>query len=175
MKKLFILLGIIILVLGVAFWGFKTWTKSHSPQTTTTFKTDDLEIKVSYSQPQKKGREIFGGLVPYGKVWRTGANEATTITFEPDVVVAGKPLASGTYTLWTIPDPNQWTIIFNKETGQWGTNYDEKQDVLRVSVPTATLPSTTENFTITIKSQSTGADIHLIWDQTDIIVPVKLQ
>lgn len=175
MKKLFILLGIIILVLAGAFWGFKTWTKSHSPQTTTTFKTDDLEIKVVYSQPQKKGRQIFGGLVPYGKVWRTGANEATTITFGQNVVVAGKPLASGTYTLWTIPDLNQWTIIFNKETGQWGTNYDEKQDILRVTVPSATLPSPTENFTIMIKPQSTGADIHLIWDQTDIVMPVTIQ
>ena len=92
------------------------------------------DVTIVYSRPGVKGRKIFGALVPYGQVWRTGANEATTIAFSDDVTIDGKPLPKGTYSLHTIPGANEWTIIFNKVANQWGSfTYDEKQDALRVT------------------------------------------
>ena len=92
-------------------------------------------IKTDYSSPGMKGRKIYGDLVPFGKVWRTGANEATTISFSDDVMINGQPLPKGTYSLHTIPGRDSWTIIFNKTANQWGSfNYDAAQDALRVTV-----------------------------------------
>lgn len=92
------------------------------------------DMTITYSRPGIKGRSVWGTLVPYGKVWRTGANEATTIAFTDDVEINGQKLPAGTYSLHTIPGPDQWTIIFNKVANQWGSfNYDEKQDALRVT------------------------------------------
>lgn len=93
------------------------------------------DVTITYSRPGVKGRVIWGGLVPYDKVWRTGANEATGITFSTDVKVNGQPLAAGTYSLHTIPTQGDWTVIFNKKADQWGSySYDEKEDALRVKV-----------------------------------------
>src|ERR1700756_1106585 len=92
-------------------------------------------ITITYHRPEVGGREIWGKTVPFGKVWRSGANENTTITFSDDVTVEGKPLAAGTYGLHTIPDKDQWTIIFSKNSTSWGSfSYDEKEDALRVTV-----------------------------------------
>lgn len=93
------------------------------------------EVKITYGRPSVRGREIFGGLVPYGEIWRTGANEATTISFSSPVQVEGKPLEKGTYSLFTIPGQNTWTVVFNDQPNQWGAyEYDSSQDVLRVEV-----------------------------------------
>jgi hypothetical protein len=94
------------------------------------------EVRITYGRPSVKGRTIFAedGLVPYGDVWRTGANEATTFSVSSDVTIAGEPLSAGTYSLYTIPGPDTWTIIFNNTANQWGTNYDESKDALRVEV-----------------------------------------
>jgi hypothetical protein len=92
------------------------------------------EVRITYGRPQVNDRTIFGGLVPYGEVWRTGANEATTFSVSSDVTIAGEPLSAGTYSLYTIPGPDTWTIIFNNTANQWGTNYDESKDALRVEV-----------------------------------------
>src|SRR5215469_16382403 len=93
------------------------------------------DITITYHRPEVGGREIWGKVVPYGKVWRAGANENTTITFTDDVSVEGKPLAAGTYGLHTIPDKDQWTIIFSKNSTSWGSfTYDQKEDALRVTV-----------------------------------------
>jgi Protein of unknown function (DUF2911). len=92
------------------------------------------EVRITYGRPQVKGREIFGGLVSYDEVWRTGANEATTFSVSSDVTVQGEPLSAGTYSLYTIPGPEAWTIIFNNVADQWGTNYDDSEDALRVEV-----------------------------------------
>jgi Protein of unknown function (DUF2911) len=92
------------------------------------------DVTITYSRPAARGRQIFGGLVPYGTVWRTGANEATTISFSDDVTINGQPLPKGTYSLHTIPGKDQWTIIFNKVDKQWGSfTYDQAQDALRVT------------------------------------------
>ncbi len=93
------------------------------------------DITVTYSRPGVKGRQIFGGLVPYGKVWRTGANTATQFAVTTDVTIEGKSLPAGTYSMHTIPGPDEWTIIFNKDAGQWGSfSYDQAKDALRVTV-----------------------------------------
>jgi len=96
---------------------------------------DGVEVELTYGRPNVKGRELWGALVPYGKVWRTGADEATTITFGGDVTVEGEELAAGSYSLFTIPGEDEWTMIFNEVAEQWGAyDYDEAKDVLRVTV-----------------------------------------
>ena len=94
---------------------------------------DGVTVTLEYGRPNVKGRTIWGGLVPYGKVWRTGADEATTITFSADVEIGGETLAAGTYSLYTEPGENEWTVIFNEVAEQWGTRYDAGQDALRVT------------------------------------------
>jgi hypothetical protein len=96
---------------------------------------DGVDVSLEYGRPNVNGRDIWGGLVPYGQVWRTGANEATTITFGSDVTVEGEALPAGTYSLFTIPGADEWTVIFNKTAAQWGAyDYDEGEDALRVTV-----------------------------------------
>ncbi len=94
---------------------------------------DGVTVTLEYGRPNVKGRTVWGDLVPYGKVWRTGADEATTITFSADVEIGGETLAAGTYGLFTLPGENEWTVIFNKVADQWGTRYDDGQDALRVT------------------------------------------
>ena len=100
------------------------------------------EVRLTYGRPSVNGRTIFAedGLVPYGEVWRTGANEATTISFSSDVTIEGESLSAGTYSLYTIPGADTWTIIFNNVANQWGTNYDESKDALRVEVSSESGP-----------------------------------
>ncbi len=98
------------------------------------------QVRITYGRPQVKGRTIFGELVPYNEVWRTGANEATTFSVSSDVTIEGEPLSAGTYSLYTIPGPDTWTIIFNNVANQWGTNYDESEDALRVEVSAESAP-----------------------------------
>lgn len=129
-------------------------------------------VKVSYGQPSKRGREIFGTLVPYGQVWRTGANEATEITFAKDTQFGGKPVKAGTYTLFTIPNEKEWTVILNSVTGQSGAFDYEKnkgKDVLSVKAPVQKLSSPTEKFTI----QVTDNALKILWDSTSASVALK--
>jgi len=105
-----------------------------SPKATLSQTIGFTDVTITYSRPSARGRDIFGGLVPYDKVWRTGANEATTISFSEDVTIDGQPLPKGTYSLHTIPGKDSWTIIFNKVANQWGSfSYDESKDALRVT------------------------------------------
>lgn len=136
--------------------------------------TDKPVAKVIYSRPQKKDREIFGKMIPYGKVWRTGANEATEIKFFQDVTLAGKKVAAGTYALFTIPEEKEWTIILNSALDVWGAySYDEKQDVLRVTAPATAAGGPVEYFTIQFADTGKGqADMLLAWDTTVVRVPV---
>jgi hypothetical protein len=131
--------------------------------------------RVTYSRPQKNGREIFGKLIPYGKVWRTGANEATEIKFFQDVELAGKKVKAGTYSLFTIPAEKDWTIILNSDVDYWGAySYDGKNDVIRVTAPATEMKNVVENFTIQFdsKGEKQGA-MRLAWDKTVVEVPIK--
>ena len=134
-------------------------------------------VEVSYSRPSMKGRTIFGDLVPYGKVWRTGANEATTITFGEDVTVGGKPVKAGKYGLLTIPNANEWTIIITKQTDVTSPSaYKESEDVARVTVPAESLPVTVETFMITFDNiTSSEMNMLLLWDKAVVAVPIKAE
>jgi hypothetical protein len=139
-----------------------------SPHDTVTTKN----ITVTYGRPYKKGRDIFGKLEPYGKVYRVGADEATTITFKTDGTFGGKPVKAGTYTLFAIPNEKTWTIILNSQLGQWGAfKYDQykDKDVLQVDVPVMTQSAPLEQLTITVK----GGDLTIAWDTVKVAVPVK--
>lgn len=130
------------------------------------------EMSVSYGRPYKKDRVIFGGLEAYGKVWRTGANEATEITFKKDGEFGGKPVKAGTYSLFTIPTEKEWTVILNPELKQWGAyGYDKIKDknVLEVVVPSTSLSEVVEQLTITPSAKS----LTIAWDKTQISIPVK--
>ena len=127
---------------------------------------------VSYSQPSKRGHVIFGDLVPYGKVWRTGANKSTDITFTTDVIFGGKEVKKGTYALFTIPEEHEWTIILNSVPKQSGAfEYDKNKDknVLEVKAPVTAISTEQEKFTISFK----GNNMIFTWDKTSVSVPLK--
>ena len=132
-------------------------------------------VRVTFSRPSKNDREVFGKLVPYGKVWRTGANENTEIKFYQDVELAGKKVKAGTYSLFTIPGEKEWTIILNNDLDYWGAfKYNEKSDALRVTVPASTLNESLENFSIQFEAKGEKqAVMKLGWDKTVAEVPFK--
>lgn len=173
MKRIFIILGVIAAVLLVGIFVLRTVTKSGSPEAVAETTQNGLTVKVNYCQPYKKGRVIFGELVPYQKVWRTGANEATTIEINQPVTIVGKQLKPGKYSLWSVPFPNGWQMIFNRETGQWGTNYDSTKDELRVMVNTRPHSPMAEQFTISFTPATGGTDMVLAWDTTEAVVPIR--
>jgi len=124
-------------------------------------------ITVDYSSPRAKGRKIYGELVPFGQVWRAGANEATTFVTTADIVVGGKPVPAGSYTIFTIPDKDKWTLIISKKTGEWGTDYPgPNDDLARINMKVSTLPSPVENFTISFDKAGAGATMNLDWETT---------
>jgi hypothetical protein len=127
---------------------------------------------VIYSRPAKGGRELMGKVVPYGKVWRAGANEASEIKFYQDVELAGKKVKAGTYALFTIPGEKEWTIILNSDLDRGAYSYKEGNDVVRVNAPATTANTTVENFTIQMeKKGDRGGVMKLAWDQTVVEVP----
>lgn len=134
------------------------------------------KVTLTYSRPDAKGRDIFGGLVPYGQVWRTGANSATTVTFTDEVNFAGKQIAAGTYGLFTIPNQNEWTIILNKTSEQWGAyTYKAEDDVIRVNIQAAKTATKIETFTIQFSNVMPGKlDLDIVWDKTKITVPITV-
>lgn len=130
------------------------------------------DISVTYGRPYKKGRDIFGGLEPYGKVWRTGADAATEVTFKKDGTFGGKAVKAGTYTLFTIPNATEWTVILNSELKQWGAfSYDKNKskDVLQFNVPAKKLDNVVEQLTIRVPSKS----MIIEWDKTQITIPTS--
>ncbi len=146
-----------------------------SPLAIVTMKYEDSYVKVTYNQPHKRGRKIFGELVKYDEVWRTGANEATEITLTSNLIIKADTLVAGTYSLFTIPDKSEWTIIFNKQLGQWGAyNYHEPSDVLRITVPTQEIKEVVyEPFTISFEQKNEAADMWLMWDDVKVAIPIR--
>jgi hypothetical protein len=133
-------------------------------------------VAITYSRPSVKGRVIFGDLVPFGEVWRTGANKATSISFSSDVKIGGKDLKAGTYSLFTIPNAQEWTVIINKNTELWGSeDYKQEEDVVRIMAK-PTINNLTESMTFTIDNLDTKkADISLTWDKTKISFPIEVE
>jgi hypothetical protein len=131
-------------------------------------------IKTDYSSPRMKGRKIFGDLVPFGEVWRTGANEATTFVTSADVVVGGTTVPAGSYTIFTVPTADKWTLIVNKKTGEWGIPYKYQSDELgRVAMKVSKLPSAVENFTIAYDKSGSGCTMHIDWEKTRASVDIS--
>jgi len=130
--------------------------------------SDGKTITVDYSSPRMRGRKIFGGLVPYGEVWRTGANEATTfVTNENLLMVKGSNVPTGSYTIFTVPDPDKWTLIINKHTGESGTPYKyESEELARVPMSVTKLPSPVENFTISFDHTGGSCTMRMSWENT---------
>jgi len=147
-----------------------------SPMDVTIIRNQDHSpmARVIYSRPKMKGREVFGELVPYGEVWRTGANEATELRLYNDMTISGQKIPAGTYSLFTIPEKNQWTIILNKTENQWGAyDYDEEKDYLRIKAPARTSAAPIEDFSIAFQPTENGANLFMGWDGTYVEVPFK--
>jgi len=130
-------------------------------------------IKTNYSSPRMKGRKIYGDLVPFGQVWRAGANEATTFVTSSDVVVGGKAVPAGSYTIFTIPTADKWTLIINKKTGEWGIPYKYESDELaRVDMKVSKLPAPVETFTIAYDKFGGGCTLRMDWETTRASVDI---
>jgi len=149
-------------------------SKRPSPPATAACKiADGKTITVDYSSPRMKGRKIFGGLVPYGQVWRAGANEATTFVTTADFLVGDKRIPAGSYTLFVIPNEDKWTLIISKKTGEWGDPYPgEAEDFARAGMKASKLPAPVENFTIEFDQSGAGCAIHLDWETTRASVEI---
>jgi hypothetical protein len=169
-------LAAVALAFGPAHVGQAVDFPAPSPASTLKQRVGLTDIEITYSRPGVKGRKIFGGLEPYGKVWRTGANAATTISFSTPVKFAGKEVPAGTYALYTIPDPQEWTVILSKKTDNWGAfGYSEADDLLRVNIKPEPLATPLETFTISIDDiRDESAVLTLSWENTRLAVPLTV-
>ena len=185
MKALKWILGIlVVLVLLVVFVGMpyaRKQTKKHSPERTAVYQENGMDMAVAYCSPSKKGREIFGGLVPLDKVWRTGANEPTTFATTTDINMGGETLKAGTYSVWTVPGETQWKVILNDEIPDWGvtvssmgreTTRNPEHDVMALMVPVEKLNAVEEMFTIDFE-ENNGLKLFFAWDMTKVSVPIS--
>jgi hypothetical protein len=146
-----------------------------SPRDTVRAAIGDANFTITYSRPEQRGRHIFGDIVPWGQVWRTGANEATHFTTDTDLVIGGKSVPAGRYTLWSIPRPEGWTLIINKQTDQWGTVYDEAMDLIRVPMRDEIPESIVEQFTISLEPYESGAALRLQWADREAWLPFEIK
>ena len=170
-KKFLFRLSLVMVCFIVALTGY---AQRQSPHDTVTATIKGANIKVTFGSPAVKGRTIWGGLVPYDKAWRGGADEATLFTTDKDIKIDGKKLAAGTYSLFVNPGKEKWTYIFNSQTGQWGikmggaANYDESKNVLTVTADAKTVPME-ENLKYVFKGDRFG----LNWDQREALVKIE--
>lgn len=178
MKKPLLLLFSILFLVLIVFFGFRQYNRSLSPAANAEYHEGNLNVVVQYGRPAKKGRFIFGreqdnALLPYGKVWRTGANEATIIELKEDVMFAGKEVKAGKYSLWTVPGPGSWKVILNSQTGQWGTEYNDGKDLFKSDVQIRVRPHVQQIFTIYFENIPNGTNMILSWDQIEAIIPIQ--
>ena len=180
LKRLLIFLS--ITALGLFLYSTfveNIFEKRLSPKDTVVFKLNELKLEVFYNRPYKKGREIFGGLVPFNEVWRTGANEATTFETNKDLKIQNMPLQAGKYTLWTVPKDSTWTVIFNSKQYSWGVDtemkpmWDPNYDVLDLEVPVHKLDKTVEQFTIAFDNSTDDLSLTMAWDDVKVAVPLQ--
>ena len=164
---------IVFLVLSAAAKPQEDKSKRPSPPGTTECTIKGKKVTIAYSRPSLRGRKMEM-LVPNGQVWRTGANEATTLTTEADLDIGGAKVPAGTYTLYTLPSAGPWKLIINKQTGQWGTVYNQSQDLARVDMKVGQLPSGLEVFTISFdKTGGDSAMLRIDWENTTATVNVR--
>jgi hypothetical protein len=149
-------------------------SKRPSPPAQATFSfAAGQTITVDYSSPRVKGRKIFGEHEPYGKVWRAGANEATTFVTTTDLMVGSSHVPAGSYTIFAIPNKDKWTLIISKKTGEWGTDYPgPSEDLARIDMKASALPSAVENFTIAFDKTGSGCTLRMDWEMTRASVEI---
>ncbi len=164
---------VIVLMAVYAVISFSSSTQAQDNPKSPKATAEGKFVKISYNRPSLRGRKVGKEVAPYGKWWRTGADAATTITFAKDAKFGGKDVKAGTYTLYTIPEEKEWTVILNKQTGQWGTEYDEKQDLLRVKAPAKKVNQPEETFTIKVDEKGNTANLVMLWGETSVTVPVQ--
>jgi Protein of unknown function (DUF2911) len=173
MKKLFVLSLSVLLFLSAQ-------AQIKAPQPSPVSKISQAvgltDISIEYSRPSAKARKVFGGLVPFNELWRTGANASTKLTFSENVKIAGNDLPKGTYALYTIPSEKEWTIVLHKNTTHWGTDeYKQEEDAFRFTVKPTSSASTVETFTMQLDNLKNNAcDISLSWENTTVLIPVLL-
>ncbi len=176
MKKMLMICGAVAVLLVVAFAALAQQDKSKRPSPPAQASWDlggGKSVTIDYSSPRVKGRKIFGELVPFGQVWRTGANEATTLITPADLVIGGTTVPAGNYTIFTIPNKDKWTLVISKKTGEWGTDYPgASNDLARVDMKASSLPSPVENFTISFVKAGGGANLNIDWETTRASVMV---
>jgi hypothetical protein len=182
MKRILLFAGLLLVMViaGSIAWLYNT--KSHSPENNLVFEDGDLRITVFYNRPFKKGRGIFGELVPFGKTWRTGANEATVFETNMDIYLSGTKLPRGKYSLWTVPNEQHWQIIFNTTIPPWGIDVMKDGQAARdpgateyiVDVPVVVSPKEIEQFTITMEKAADAMELVFLWDHTLVAVPISL-
>ena len=180
LKRTLILLSIVALgLLLYSVFVENIFEKRLSPKDTVKFELNDLKLKVFYNRPYKKDRVIFGALVPYNQVWRTGANEATTFETNQPLNIESMTLPAGKYTLWTVPRDSTWTVIFNSKQYSWGVTsemkpmWDPNYDVINIDVPVKKLEKPVEQFTIAFDNSTDSLSLTMAWDDVKIAVPLK--
>ncbi len=175
--KTLLLVCFVSLLSGMELMAQDALKQKPSPLGLVTYKFEDAYVKVTYSRPHLRGREAFkeaSELAPLGEVWRTGANEATEITTTKNLKLAGKEIPAGTYTIFTIPNAKNWTVILNKDLGQWGAyKYDEELDLIRFEVPAMEADENYEPFTIRFDQSGGEISLQMIWAQTMVSIPVE--
>lgn len=181
LKRLLIILSIIAIGLFI-YSAFieNIFAPPLSPKDVAKMELNDLDLKVEYNRPSKRERDIFGALVPFNKVWRTGANEATTFETNKDLIIDGMPLKKGKYTVWTVPMQQRWKVMFNAKQYKWGVNekmepmWDPNYDVLETEANVQALETTVEKFTIAFDNTTGNLKLTMAWDQTKIELPVEV-
>ncbi|HEY0156201.1 MAG TPA: DUF2911 domain-containing protein [Thermoanaerobaculia bacterium] len=175
MRKLTTLSLCLLLVTASTALAQEAKKKPLSPPATATAKIGGTDVTIAYSAPSKRGRDIMGGLVPYGKVWRTGANAATTLTTSGDLMIGTLHVPAGSYSLFTIPGEKEWTLIVNKQTGQWGSDHDESKDLGRVTMKVAPVKDTVETFAIGVTPDGAKkGTLSMTWENVTASVPVAV-
>ena len=180
MKRIIVILLIIAtVVFGISYSNNGLFSKPLSPKKTVVFEVDDLKLEIFYNRPSKRNRQVFGALVPYNQIWRTGANEATTFETNKDLKIGDTLLEKGKYTLWTIPNEGEWIIIFNSKMYPWGVTEtmkpmrESKFDVASFTTRVEKLDTTVEQFTIAFDNSTDNLFLTMAWDNTKIEVPLK--
>ena len=144
-----------------------------SPRATAAGTVGTATVTVDYGRPSRRGRQIFGGLVPFDAVWRTGANAATTLVLGGPVELGGRPLEAGTYTLYSVPARDGWTLVVNGQTGQWGTEYDAGRDVARIPMEVSRAQAPVDTFTISVEGGAGEGRLTFAWDTLQGALPIR--
>ncbi|WP_296314861.1 DUF2911 domain-containing protein [Winogradskyella sp. UBA3174] len=181
LKRLLIVLSIVALgLLLYSVFVENIFSPRLSPKDTAELKLNDLKLEVKYNRPSKRDRVIFGALVPFDEVWRTGANEATTFETNKDLIIDELILKKGKYTLWTVPMANSWKVMFNSEQYEWGVNekmepmWNPNFDVVEIEVPIQKIDTTVERFTISFDNKTGNLKLSMAWDSTVIDIPIEV-